>query len=135
MQHRNSSNTWRQKTAFVVFVLLVVAILLVLWTIAAFGGTKRTIRSAARWHIKTAGLGDVHVLGKLAERIVPGAVADQNSSAAGGDPNIYVSIKTTKNNYKSRVAYLLLTWLQTVEPEKVRQSHHSPCGVQCILSQ
>ena len=147
MQHGNSSNTWRQRSAFRVFVLLTLAVLLVLWMIATFGETKRSVRSAALWHIKAADVGDlpptrsavnssnghlrqavtqstfaadsaqhrrkvnnVYVLGKLAERVVPVA-----------DPNIYVSIKTTKKNYKSRVAYLLLTWLQTVEPEKVRQ--------------
>ena len=52
----------------------------------------------------------VFVLGKLAERRV---------EDGGGD--IYVSIKSTAKNHKKRVAYSMLTWLQTVKPEQVSE--------------
>ena len=33
--------------------------------------------------------------------------------------DIFITIKTTQKNHKSRVLVLLLTWLQTVRPEQV----------------
>ena len=34
--------------------------------------------------------------------------------------NIYITIKTTNHNYNNRLPLLMLTWLQTVDKDKVR---------------
>ena len=36
-----------------------------------------------------------------------------------GEDDIYISIKTTRGNHKTRLPILILTWLQTVRPEQV----------------
>ena len=51
--------------------------------------------------------GNVSLLGKQLERCA--FTAD----------DVFITIKTTQRNHKSRVLILLLTWLQTVRPEQV----------------
>ena len=58
-----------------------------------------------------SGLNDTFILGKQPQRQT--SDADDYSSA------VYISVKTTVSYHESRLAVLLLTWLQTVRPEQV----------------
>ena len=59
-----------------------------------------------------SGLNGTFILGKQPQRQTSD-VADACSSA------VYISVKTTVSYHESRLAVLLLTWLQTVRPEQV----------------
>ena len=58
-----------------------------------------------------SGLNGTFILGKQPQRQT--SDADDYSSA------VYISVKTTVSYHESRLAVLLLTWLQTVRPEQV----------------
>ena len=49
----------------------------------------------------------ISVLGRRPERCIT------------GEDDVYISIKTTRRNHKTRLPILLLTWLQSVRPEQV----------------
>lgn len=61
------------------------------------------------------------VLGKRMEKCIPSltsqSVASKSEEFTQND--IYITIKTTQANHISRLRPLLLTWLQTVQPEQV----------------
>ena len=113
---------WGQKSLFG-FALVVVCVLLVVWkadrsfkvragrvwrsALPETGNTRTNLTTAAS---KPA---EVYVLGKLVER----------RPTKGG---IFVSIKTTLENHKTRVAPSILTWLQTVKPEQVSSAFPPP---------
>ena len=56
-------------------------------------------------------LNDTFILGKQPQR--------QTSSVEYYSSAVYISVKTTVSYHESRLAVLLLTWLQTVRPEQV----------------
>ena len=58
-----------------------------------------------------SGLNDTYILGKQPQRQI--SAVEYYSSA------VYISVKTTVSYHESRLAVLLLTWLQTVRPEQV----------------
>ena len=65
----------------------------------------------------------VRVLGRRLERCLqewksPEALLSENSNNLSPD-EIYITVKTTHKNHQTRILPVLLTWLQTVQPEQV----------------
>ena len=65
----------------------------------------------------------VRVLGRQLERCLPEwrspeGLLNENSNNLSPD-DIYITIKTTHKNHQTRMLPILLTWLQTVQPEQV----------------
>ena len=58
-----------------------------------------------------SGLNDTFIFGKQPQR--------QTSAVEYYSSAVYISVKTTVSYHESRLAVLLLTWLQTVRPEQV----------------
>lgn len=70
----------------------------------------------------------VMVLGRQVEKCLPelrqaqtAEVQSQTSELSLDD--VYITVKTTENNHKTRMLPILLTWLQTVEPNQVAKCH------------
>ena len=65
----------------------------------------------------------VRVLGRQLERCLPewrspeGLLSENSHNLSPND--IYITIKTTHKNHQTRMLPILLTWLQTVQPEQV----------------
>ena len=61
---------------------------------------------------------NVTVLGRVLEKCIP---TSTSTSTPGGftQDNIYVTVKTTQKNHNVRLRPILLTWLQTAQPDQV----------------
>ena len=70
----------------------------------------------------------VRVLGRQLERCRPKwRPAEAEALAANFSlDDIYITIKTTQKNHKTRMLPILLTWLQTVQPEQVQYYMYAP---------
>lgn len=60
---------------------------------------------------------NIKVLGRGLEKCLP-SVSESVTAALTPD-DVYITIKTTQTNHDTRLSPLLLTWLQTVQPEQV----------------
>ena len=109
---------WAHRGFFVT--VIGVCVLLLLWMVATstsnyqiFGLLQLAVRSPRPYSNSSLWPGvrppnrKVSLLGKQVERCLTGA------------DDIYIAIKTTHKNHKTRVPVLILTWLQTVKPEQV----------------
>ena len=68
------------------------------------------------------------VLGRKLERCLPEwrspeGLLNENSNNLSSD-EIYITIKTTHKNHQTRMLPILLTWLQTVQPEQVYNNNN-----------
>ena len=62
----------------------------------------------------------VRLLGRQLEKCLPDSESKPGVMTSNFSfENIYITIKTTQNNHKIRILPILLTWLQTVDPEQV----------------
>ena len=86
---------------------------------AGRAGPQGTARGACT---PTAYASNLTLLGKRLERCIPtsrsGGVDDSPATVVFPE-DIYVTIKTTQKNHVTRIYPLLLTWLQTIQPDQV----------------
>ena len=77
--------------------------------------------STARWSCTpTPYAPNVTVLGRVLEKCMPTSPSTSTSTTGGFSQNdIYITIKTTQKNHNTRLRPILLTWLQTVQPDQV----------------
>ena len=81
-----------------------------------------TLQSTTAKHAKLSCIptpypSNVSILGRVLERCIP---APSLSTPSGfSQDNIYITIKTTQKNHNTRIRPILLTWLQTVQPDQV----------------
>ena len=61
----------------------------------------------------------VRVLGRQLEKCRPEWRSEKTLTSNFSPDDIYITVKTTQKNHKTRILPILLTWLQTVEPEQV----------------
>ena len=76
--------------------------------------------STARWSCTpTPYAPNVTVLGRVLEKCVPRPTSTSTTGRFSQD-DIYITIKTTQKNHNTRLRPIVLTWLQTVQPDQVR---------------
>ena len=76
--------------------------------------------STARWLCTpTPYASNVTVLGRVLEKCVPTSTSTSTTSGFSQE-DIYITIRTTQKNHNTRLPPILLTWLQTVQPDQVR---------------
>ena len=61
----------------------------------------------------------VRVLGRQLEKCRPEWRSEKILTSNFSPDDIYITVKTTQKNHKTRMLPILLTWLQTVQPEQV----------------
>ena len=73
------------------------------------------LNTGDRWQCSPRGYySNVSVLGKRLEKCTPGSLTPKFAPE-----DIYITIKTTQKNHNARLLPILLTWLQTVQPDQV----------------
>ena len=93
------------------------------------------------WNLQTKGQNQVHITkyfandSELKFKELANKNLDMNSTHVRNKPleflnvdykrNVYFTIKTTANNYQSKLSTLMLTWFQTVHKDDVSNMKHS----------
>lgn len=121
-------------TAKIVFVFTVTLTCLLLLLCTTKTSNKLLLKSKQRRHIPYSNLTTINdaetlVWSQLLPAVRPqcrpvrvagiSVLGRRPERCLTGEDDVYISIKTTRGNHKTRLPILILTWLQSVRPEQV----------------